>query len=229
MKAKVTSEIKHQTAKGTDMVIRFVDAHNRAYFEAEIPSMFPGARGVSRSKLRDRITGKSVDCLTGTFAGPNGQNEPFGIALTPDLLKWHDENMSAWEAEQKASRAAELKIWYANRHTWNHDYWIVDSRLSDDEIIAGLPESVLDAATEKGFREELAEARQKHAAKDAAKTNRDTKLQASREEAKRTGKPVEIASFMAECDGSVDGCSTDYVVRSVWPDGSIREERTHTY
>lgn len=228
MTTRVISETKHRTARGTDMVIRFMVKNDREFFEAEIPSLFDGAQRVSRSTMKDRMTGKTQDCLTGTYER-NGKNEPFGIALTPELLGWYKANISAWNAEQAANRAAELKIWYANRHTWDHDYWMVDSRLSDDEIIAGLPESVLDAATEEGFRESLAEARQKKAAKDTAKANRESKLQAAREEAKRTGKPVELDSFMADCDGSVADCSIDYVVRSVWPDGTIREERTHTY
>lgn len=229
MKNRVISEKQYRTPNGTDVTVRFMATpYNRQFIEVEIPALFQGAHRVERKTMRDRVTGETKDCLTGMFV-KNGKKEPFGIALTPDLLTWYETSMNTWRAEEKARRNAEFKVWYTNRHTWDHVYLIVDGRLSDDEIIAGLPESVLDAATEERFRESLAEARQKKAAIDKAKADRSAKFQAALTEAKRTGKPVEIDSFMADCDGSVRDCSTDYVVRSVWPDGKVREERTHTF
>lgn len=229
MKNRVISKIQHRTPSGTDVTVRFMATqYNREFFEAEIPTLFEGVRGVARKLMCDRVTGDTKDCLTGTFLR-NGKKEPFGIALTPDLLAWYEANMDAWRTEETARRNAEIKVWYTNRHTWDHVYLIVDGRLTDDGIIAGLPESVLDETTEEQFREGLAAARQKKAAVDKAKADRDAKFQAALAEAQRTGKPVKLDSFMADCDGSVEDCSTDYVVRSVWPDGKVREERTHTY
>lgn len=229
--ARVISEIKHRTARGADTVIRFMATeYGREYFEAEIPALFTGARQVDRSKMRDKRVngGKPQDCFAGTFER-DGHEEPFGIALTPDLLEWHKRNLAGWKAEQEAARAAELKVWYPNRRTWEHQYRMVDGRLTDNEIIAGLSASVLDAATEEGFREGLAQARGEKAAKDAAKAGRATRFQDAQAEAKRTGRPVELRRYMANCDGSVTDCSTDLVIEMVHPDGTIREERTHTF
>lgn len=45
----------------------------------------------------------------------------------------------------------------------------------------------------------------------------------------QSGKPVELARWTEDCDGSVEECSTDILYRYAMPDGSIEVRRTHTH
>lgn len=48
-------------------------------------------------------------------------------------------------------------------------------------------------------------------------------------EAKQTGLPVVLDSYMDDCDGSDDECSTDSVVVYAMPDGTKKIKRKHTF
>lgn len=74
-------------------------------------------------------------------------------------------------------------------------------------------------------------------AKAAAAKARETESEAARGAAvaeavrrsRETGKPVEVARWTEECDGSADDCSTDLCRRVVMPDGLFKVTRTHTH
>lgn len=69
-------------------------------------------------------------------------------------------------------------------------------------------------------------AREAEAAKKAAQAaERAEKFQQARE----TGKPVEISRFMAECNDPQEECSTDVVTIWAMPDGTRETTRRHTW
>lgn len=69
-------------------------------------------------------------------------------------------------------------------------------------------------------------AREKKAAEQKAK---DDARQAKFDEARKTGRKVELSSWMEDCDHSVEECSTDFVQEYAMPDGTTKRERQHTY
>ena len=68
--------------------------------------------------------------------------------------------------------------------------------------------------------------RDKEAEKEAQKK---AELNAKFEEAKRTGKPVEIFITTTECNDPKIECSLDIITIWAMPDGTQKEERIHTY
>jgi len=80
---------------------------------------------------------------------------------------------------------------------------------------------------------EVAKARavadQKKADAEAKKASRSAALVAVTTQARETGKDVEVERWTEECDGSVDECSTDLLMRSIQPDGTTTVSRIHTH
>lgn len=68
--------------------------------------------------------------------------------------------------------------------------------------------------------------RDQEATKEAQKK---AELNAKFEEAKRTGKPVEIFRTTTECNDPKIECSLDIITIWAMPDGTQKEERIHTY
>lgn len=100
--------------------------------------------------------------------------------------------------------------------------WIGYSRQVNDDVIDALGlEFTLQQAAEI--------TRPAREAKAAEKKAKDEVRQAKFDEAKRTGQKVEMASWMEDCDGSVEECSTDFVQEYAMPDGTTKIERQHTY
>jgi hypothetical protein len=66
-------------------------------------------------------------------------------------------------------------------------------------------------------------------AKKAAQEKKEAEKAAKFAEAKETGKPVELKRYLADCDGTVEECSTDIVTVYAMPDGSTKTKRTHTF
>ena len=66
-------------------------------------------------------------------------------------------------------------------------------------------------------------------AAEAAKRAKQAKVDAALAEARRTGKPVSLVTWMEECDGSARDCSMDAVSKWAMPDGTTKVTRTHTY
>lgn len=65
----------------------------------------------------------------------------------------------------------------------------------------------------------------KEAKKAAAEAERAEKF----EEAKKTGKPVEIRSWTADCNDPHEQCSLDIITEYAMPDGTITTDREHTW
>ncbi len=58
---------------------------------------------------------------------------------------------------------------------------------------------------------------------------KETAVQAKFEEAKETGKPVEVQRYTTDCNNPRKECSTDIITIYAMPDGTTKETRTHTY
>jgi hypothetical protein len=69
-------------------------------------------------------------------------------------------------------------------------------------------------------------ARDAEAAKQAAK---EAARQAKFNEAKETGKPVELERYTTDCNDPREECSTDIVTVWAMPDGSTKTTRQHTW
>lgn len=183
----------------------------------DIPSLGLRAMGVWRTKHDGQ------DVLTG-HATIEGKYRPVGIAVTPDIAAWLQEV----EAERKALEAAQMVVFYMQG--WEGHSVVVDSRLSDDEIIASMgPGFWGEENTPETFRKCLQKARAERATKAAASQAEHERFEAAKAEAARTRKDVLLRRYADECDGSAGECSTDIVYEYIKPDGSLKIERVHTF
>jgi hypothetical protein len=64
---------------------------------------------------------------------------------------------------------------------------------------------------------------------DAKNAERQAKRRAAFEQAKLTGRPVEIRRWSATCDGSVEECDIDILSETAQPDGTTKISRSHTH
>jgi hypothetical protein len=64
---------------------------------------------------------------------------------------------------------------------------------------------------------------------EARKQKEREEIRAKFEEAKATGKPVELYRFIVDCNDPRLECSTDIIIVYAMPDGSKDERRIHTY
>lgn len=82
-------------------------------------------------------------------------------------------------------------------------------------------------------REKLAEIVAAREAKEAEKADAENAAKAELaqkfEDAKATGKPVEIKRFMDDCDDPSEECNSDIVTLYAMPNGSTKSERQHTW
>jgi hypothetical protein len=93
------------------------------------------------------------------------------------------------------------------------------------QLLAYVPAAGLTALVDRK-RAEQAEADATKAAKTAAReAARTAKIQQARE----TGKPVELESWTEDCNDPREECSTDICRRLAMPDGTTKTTRTHTY
>lgn len=69
----------------------------------------------------------------------------------------------------------------------------------------------------------------KEVAATAKKGQEEAEMQAKFEEARISGKPVVLESYMADCNDPHEECSTDLVATYAMPDGSTKTERQHTW
>lgn len=212
MKALTTT-----TATGREVTFRTKECACVLSIVADIPSL--GVRGMDVRQSRQN----GQDVLFG-HATIQGKYRPVGIAITPDVAAWLQE----FEAEAEALSEARMEVFYMQG--WEGHTVQVDSRLSDDEIIAQMPAGFWgEENTPETFREHLQKARAERAAKTAARQREDERLEAAKAEAARTGKDVLLRQYIDECDGSVTECSTDVVYEYMRPDGTVRVKRMHTY
>jgi len=65
--------------------------------------------------------------------------------------------------------------------------------------------------------------------KEAKKRAREEERQAKFAEAKRTGKRVELRSWMDDCNDPREQCSMDHVTEYAMPDGTTKIVRQHTW
>mgnify|MGYP000906729385 FL=1 len=65
--------------------------------------------------------------------------------------------------------------------------------------------------------------------KAQAKAEKEAEKQAKFDEAKATGKPVELYRYSEECNDHLADCTLDLIIGYAMPDGTTKEERVHTY
>lgn len=94
--------------------------------------------------------------------------------------------------------------------------------LVDSQMVAELGEEF----TYEQAVEYTRPAREKEAAKAAAK---EAARQAKFDEARETGKPVELARYSDSCNDPREECSIDIVNVYAMPDGTTKTERHHTW
>lgn len=75
--------------------------------------------------------------------------------------------------------------------------------------------------------EEFVKPRKEAEAKKQAE--KEAEEQKKFQEAKETGKPVELHRFVTDCNDPSQECSTDIVIVYAMPDGTTTEKRIHTY
>jgi hypothetical protein len=93
------------------------------------------------------------------------------------------------------------------------------------QLLAYVPAAGLTALVDRK-RAEQAEADATKAAKTAA---REAARTATIQQARETGKPVELESWTEDCNDPREECSTDICRRLAMPDGTTKTTRTHTY
>ncbi len=129
--------------------------------------------------------------------------------------QWHDgEILSGWEVFGQAADALE-EIGLAKYISgWGH---IVE-------------QATIDALGKEFTFPQAAElTRPAREEKEAAARAKAEARQAKFAEAKRTGKRVEIRSWMVNCNDPREQCSLDHVTEYAMPDGTTKIERQHTW
>lgn len=66
-------------------------------------------------------------------------------------------------------------------------------------------------------------------AKKEQEVKRKAEIEAKIQEAKETGKPVELRRWVESCNDPKEDCDVDHVVEYVMPDGTTKTERYHTW
>ena len=129
--------------------------------------------------------------------------------------QWHDgEILSGWEVFGQAADALE-EIGLAKYISgWGH---IVE-------------QATIDALGKEFTFPQAAElTRRAREEKEAAARAKAEERQAKFDEAKRTGKRVELRSWMDDCNDPREQCSLDHVTEYAMPDGTTKIVRQHTW
>ena len=170
-------------------------------------------------------------------------------ALKPQIiaeLKRRETEKAAQEKAEKEQRIADIKAGKLTIKAHYHDgeylsgYTVFGEEASLlEEIgiakhVSGWGSCVDDKAIEAlgkefTYPEALEYVRPTLEAKEAKKAAAEAERAGKLEEAKRTGKPVEIRSWTAECNDPHEQCSLDIITEYAMPDGTIRTDREHTW
>lgn len=131
-------------------------------------------------------------------------------------VTYHDgEYLSGWKIYN--DKAADLLIELGLAHEVSG--W--GTSVNDDAVEALSEEFTYQQAEE--YAKPALEERAK------AKAEKENEKQAKFDEAKITGKPVELYRYSEECSDELIDCSLDLIIGYAMPDGSTHEERQHTY
>ncbi len=143
------------------------------------------------------------------------------------------------EAEVSAIKSGEQKIRVYSREGGYAVYGVAAKLMEEiglGEAVAGwgtkIPSKAVEALGEEfTYAEALAYTytQPQRTAEDNTNSERQAKVTAAFEQARISGKPVELSRDTEPCDGSAEECSLDLVVRYAMPDGKIQARRTHTY
>jgi len=200
--------------------------------------------------LKYRIERHSEDKLA--FRAPRGMSDEEAVAVVsahkPEILAElirREEESAAKEAarveEARAIRAGEIAI----RPEWHDGEILSDWQVFGEaakaleeigaaKYISGwgyCVEGAIIKALGKEFTFPQVEEflRPSREAKEAREQAEAEERQAKFDEAQRTGEPVELDSWMANCNDPREECSLDHVIEYAMPDGTTRVERHHTW
>ena len=151
----------------------------------------------------------------------------------------------AIEAQKKADREEEIRAikagektitakWTDGEYLQAYEVFGIAAELLEELGIAKyidgwgvrVEQKLVDALGEEFTYQQVVEFAQPKRDKEAQKK---AELNAKFEEAKRTGKPVEIFRTTTECNDPKIECSLDIITIWAMPDGTQKEERIHTY
>ena len=151
----------------------------------------------------------------------------------------------AIEAQKKADREEEIRAikagektitvkWTDGEYLQAYEVFGIAAELLEELGIAKyiegwgmrVEQDLIKALGEEFTYQQVVEFTQPKRDKEAQKK---AELNAKFEEAKRTGKPVEIFRTTTECNDPKIECSLDIITIWAMPDGTQKEERIHTY
>ena len=155
----------------------------------------------------------------------------------------------AIEAQKKADREEEIRAikagektitvkWTDGEYLQAYEVFGIAAELLEELGIAKyidgwgvrVEQKLVDALGEEFTYQQVVEFTQPKRDKEATKeAQKKAELNAKFEEAKRTGKPVEIFRTTTECNDPKIECSLDIITIWAMPDGTQKEERIHTY
>lgn len=122
----------------------------------------------------------------------------------------------------------------------NYTYYSIDSDIAEILFTTGLvrynhngievPKEVVEALGMEFTYNQVQEYVKKQEEKKAeAERKEQARVQAALEEARSTGKEVVIEQMVTDCDGTVEECNTDIVIKYAMPDGTVKIKRVHTF
>jgi len=134
----------------------------------------------------------------------------------------------------------EIKAKVRIRNEENYSYYTIDSDMADILYGTGLvkytsngievPEVVVNAlGMEFSYQQVKDYLEKRKARKEALKKKLKEKEQEAFEEAKRTGHEILIDQMYVPCDGSVEECNLDILIKYAMPDGTTKIVRRHTF
>ena len=155
----------------------------------------------------------------------------------------------AIEAQKKADREEEIRAikagektitvkWTDGEYLQAYEVFGIAAELLEELGIAKyidgwgvrVEQKLVDALGEEFTYQQVVEFTQPKRDQETTKeAQKKAELNAKFEEAKRTGKPVEIFRTTTECNDPKIECSLDIVTIWAMPDGTQKEERIHTY
>ena len=194
-----------------------------------------GVREEEKKGLAVLVKSKKYEEIPAVYYTRLGDN-PNGLWVGNDeMYQSHPVNVAAWKKREAKKETEKYTITiYLSSRGWG-DYspveWIGDVRRPVAEIVVECQRILAgghDVDTPNQSPEEIAKKieaeKAKFAAKIEAEKAEENKVAEKIEEAKRTGKKIEIESWVThECkNGNDNECSFDNAVRWAMPDGKIK-------
>jgi len=130
---------------------------------------------------------------------------------------WKDgEYLSGWSVQNDYIVCEMIEDLYLG-------HWVeIWGFLLNDDVVQALGEEFTYQAAVEYARPKLEEIERK-------RKEEEEEIKSKFEEAKRTGKPVLLYTYFTDCNDPKEDCDMDQVTIWAMPDGTTKQERTHTY